>query len=340
MQHFQLDDEVFTARYKFQKTNMSFREALIEFLSNFKGKYVFDNQGNPLLDAKGEPRQLELFLPVSGGNDSVLVSKIFDMLGVPAKRVHQRIYARGEMQNIKEHENLIANNIEIDVFQDVDLEEFEQSDFFQQNYGEFELPTQLLVTSKMVDIFDAEKECFIISGPIPHFFKFTHHSAPEYTASLMFQPFPFIRHRVLTNIVKAFADPRVLYAWVTDPLYKETVQKMRPGLWENQYKHIFFRKHFPEIKFIPKAAQNTWNFYRDVSAVDLNAGIYKIGNQTVNCWMRRSHLRCDYDTFYQAIDRDEDFVMKRKLNPKDDYDNLWDNWYEGNDYVGATNFSL
>ena len=129
----------------YNKNKLTFREACFETAKDIRAR-----------------TNKNLVLTISGGSDSMLVYNIFKDLGIDFKTVHQRYWAPGEVL-INEYESSNVDPEIVDVYQDIDVVEFQNSDWLKKIEAYHPTPWFGQLAGYVVDVIDKE-DSFIVGG--------------------------------------------------------------------------------------------------------------------------------------------------------------------------------
>lgn len=266
--------------FYFQKTNLSFREALYQTCREIRLKTKKD-----------------LVLPISGGSDSMLVSHVLKDLNIDAKRIHQRYYYRGELLNGTES----ANVTEVDEYQDIDVEEFQSFSWYQKTFVEsFPTPVYMALQPYIKFACKADKEFILLARTPLSIFKFSDKKESYFSYN------PQLLYGAVGLKGFDFADvfnenPQIMYSFFDD-LYRQQVKEQSSMSWESQFKKLYYEHHFPEIEHMQKSEIFTWNYLKTLN-IDRPNGIYMQSGKTQICYPQRTWLNYPLKQFYESIDK-------------------------------------
>jgi hypothetical protein len=119
----------YTMMCHFHKNNLTWREALYETVKDIRAR-----------------TNKTLVLPISGGSDSMLLYHVLKDLNIEVKTIHQRYWTKDPfplMEGFKtpglinEYESRHVDPEIIDVYQDIDVNDFQKTEWFKKRYIDY-----------------------------------------------------------------------------------------------------------------------------------------------------------------------------------------------------------
>lgn len=257
---------------------------------HFKPGMIFNEAVSYTLDKIRKETNKDFVLPLSGGADSLLISYICRDNNIDVKRIHQRYYYKGDLINKVDNSYIH----DIDEYQDVDVEEFQKTDFFLDTFvNKFPTPVHCAI-QPYVKFACNENKDFVLSPTTPlSVYRFSNHKEPQFC----YNPMLMYRTIGLGNLESSsiFNDnPYIVSSWFDD-MYFEQVQKMNIGKWEDQFKTVFYKKYYPMYDLPVKQTIANWDYFNTLN-VDRPRGVYKQNDKIHDCWPQRTFLTMSIDT--------------------------------------------
>ncbi len=236
----------------------------------------------------------DIVIPLSGGSDSMLVKWVFDQLGIKTRTIHQRYYHDNQLINKSESQYVE----DADIYQDINVVDFEHSDWYQSKFVNFvPIPVHLALQSYVDVVLNPETDYVVVCGTPPGIYKFKYDSEPVYAwvSTLGSRSIGLSRYEWCSIFNH---DKYIGSSWF-DSLFKNQVTKVKKGVWENQFKKQFYDFHFPEIDHLQKTWIPTWSYFKQLT-IERTRGIYMQSGEELDVYAQRTRLTLPLDQVYNG----------------------------------------
>jgi len=268
----------------FKKNNLTFREACFETAKDIRAR-----------------TNKTLVLPISGGADSMLVYNIFKALDIEVKTIHQRYWTKDPfplMEGwktpglINEYESRHVDLDTTDIIQDIDIEDFQNSDFVKEMVEYCPAPYFAYLQPYIRLVLDKENDYVIAGGNIQDVQINIEKNEPHMPFALGWNMSQWMAYRDLDYTQFYSDNSAITYSRARNSPKDITAQP----------KEMLFKYYFPEYDHTPKMAQSIWPYFKRYK--DLRQEYGESRGYIVNgTWPHYGDPSNDLDVFYEYVDQ-------------------------------------
>ena len=268
-----VDSKRYQSTLWFNKNNLTYKEACFETAKDIRAR-----------------TNKTLVLPLSGGADSQIVYNIFKELGIEFKTIHQRYWKDSIF--INEVESKLLDHDTVDEYQDINVDEFQNSDWYKNVINHCPLIWMGCLVSYSTTKMDQEND-LLISGAGALILEWGSIADLEKNKPNLYgigdMVLAGVTHRGY-NFIHFFNDNAIIH-------YSRFRNMPRHVMGLD--KHYFLRYHFPDWEIVEK--QDHWQmpYFKTFRNEANNITMGYIANHTFPYY---GELQNNLDVFFEYMD--------------------------------------